>query len=100
MLSCPHCHTRVDLRGLEYPGLFKDYRVCPHCNGKFTPDTATKKRQAIFIVIAMVSLLFTVLMSIDGTDWLIPSVVSYLVLAGLVYWGNRHIFLIPYNGRE
>lgn len=63
----------------------------------FTPDTKTKHRQMICIFIALVSLVLTVLLYFEGIKWLLPAVVSYLVLGLLIYWGNRHIYLVPYN---
>ncbi len=97
MLSCPHCETEIRLRELSHPGLFKDYRICPKCSGKFTPDRKTKSRQMICIIIAIVSLVFTVLLYYEGTKWLILCVISYFVLGLLVYWGNKRIYLVPYN---
>ena len=60
------------------------------------PDIKTRYRQAIFIFIAIVSLVLTVLLYFQGTEWLIPAMISYLILALLIYWGNKHIFLVPY----
>ena len=89
------------MRELDHPGLFEDYRICPKCGGKFTPDSKTKYRQAVSIVIAIVSLGFTLLLYFDGTNWLIPASISYLVLGLLIYRGNRRIYLVPYNkGRD
>jgi len=31
-----------------------------------------------------------------GTGWLLPAVTSYLILGGLIYWGNRRVYLVPY----
>ena len=85
------------MRELRHPGFFKNFRVCPNCQGNFTPDTRTKYRQAIFIFIAIISLVVTILLYIDGPQWLIPGIISYVILGLLIYWGNRHIFLVPYN---
>ena len=88
------------MKELSHPGLFKDYRICPNCSGKFTPDIKTKYRQAICILVAIVSLVLTILLYFDGTDWLIPGMISYLILGLLIYWGNKHIFLVPYKGDQ
>lgn len=88
------------MRKLKHPGLFKNYRVCPGCHGKFTPDSKTKYRQAIAIFIAGVSLVLTSLLYFEGTEWLIPAVISYLILGILIYRGNKQIFLVPYAGEE
>jgi hypothetical protein len=97
MLNCPHCKTDIQIAEIGHPGLFKDYRVCPNCSGKFTPDTKTKHRQLTCIFIGIVSLILTLLLYFEGTTWLIPAVISYIVLSLLIYWGNKHIYLVPYN---
>ena len=82
---------------LDHPGLFENYRVCPGCGGRFTPDTRSKQRQAFFIVVALISLVLTLLLYFDGTGWLLPAVMSYGILGFLIYWGNRRIYLVPYR---
>ena len=96
MLNCPHCRSEVRLAELPHPGLFKNYRICPACGGAFTPDTPTKYRQALCILIALVSLFLTVRLYIVG-DWLWPALVSYAILALLIFWGNKRIYLVPYR---
>ena len=97
MLTCPYCNIEIRLRALNHPGLFKNYRVCPNCHGKFTPDTKTKHRQANFIYVAIISLIITMLLYFKGIEWLIPGIISYVILGLLIYWGNKHIFLVPYK---
>jgi len=36
-------------------------------------------------------------MYFKGMEWLIPSIVSYVIFGLLIYWGNKHMFLVPYN---
>ena len=101
VLTCPHCSHEIDIRKLPHPGFFKNFRICPNCERKFTPDPDTKRLQAIAIPIALVSLVFTLLLYFRGTEWLIPAILSYVILGPLFYWGNRRIFLVPYkNGRN
>lgn len=100
MLKCPHCKAEIVLKTLPHPGFFKDYRICPGCGGKFTPDRETKYRQAVCIIVALLSLLFTGFMYHDGTDWLVPAVISYVALAGLIFWGNKKIYLVPYRTKQ
>ena len=97
MLSCPHCEKEIVMRKLGHPGLFKNFRICQNCNGKFMPDLKTKYRQAICIVLATVSLLLTIMLYFNGTEWLVPAVISYVLLGLLIYWGNKHIVLVPYE---
>ena len=97
MKSCPHCNIEIRVRELPHQGLFDNFRVCPNCEGLFTVDTDTKRRQAICIVILLVSLLFTVLLYFKGMEWLIPALFSYAVITGVLYWGNKNLFFVPYE---
>lgn len=51
----------------------------------------------MFIVVALISLAFTLFLYFVGTQWLFPALVSYGFLAGLVYRGNKHVTLVPYE---
>ena len=97
MLFCPHCQQQVELRNLPHPSLFADFRVCPGCKGKFTPDAATKKRQAVLLVVAVASLAFTSLWYFSSPVWLIPALITYVIMGLLIYHGNRRIYLVPFN---
>ena len=59
-------------------------------------DTATKYRQAACLVIAVISLVLTLLLYGRDSTWLIPALVSYVVLGFLIYWGNKKVFFVPY----
>ena len=96
MRTCPHCKIEIRIRELPHQGLFENFRVCPDCGGRFTVDTETKYRQAAFIFILLLSLAFTVLLYFRGTAWLIPALVSYVLLGTIVYWGNRQLFYVRY----
>ena len=61
------------------------------------PDSKTKHRQAIFLFIAIISLVLTMLLYFKGMEWLIPSITSYVILGLFIYLGNKHIFLVPYT---
>ena len=100
MTTCPHCSLEIRLRELQYQGLFKNFRICPNCRGSFTVDTDTKYRQAIFIFIALISLVFTILLYFQGSDWLFPALISYVILGLLIYWGNKQLYLVPYQKNQ
>jgi uncharacterized protein (DUF983 family) len=101
MLTCPHCGDEICIRELPHQGLFKSHRICPKCDGSFTPDTDTKYRQAVFILILIISLVITLLLYFEGTWWLIPAIFCYVTLGIILYWGNKHMFLVPYpNDRD
>jgi uncharacterized protein (DUF983 family) len=97
MQTCPHCRIELRVRELRYQGLFKSFRICTNCGGSFTVDSKTKYRQAAFIVIAIISLVFTILLYYKDLKWLIPALVSYVVLGILIYWGNKKVFFVPYQ---
>jgi hypothetical protein len=96
VLTCPHCNHEIHIRELPHPGFFKNFRICPNCEGCFTPDPDTKRLQAILIFILIFSLVFTLLLYFRGNEWLIPAISSYVVLGLIIYWGNKRIFLVPY----
>ncbi len=97
MKTCPHCHTDIIMRKLRHQGFFKNYRVCPNCGGRFTVDKHTKYRQAVSLVIVLISLIFTLLMYYQSLDWLVPAIISYVVFGIIIYWGNKNLFLVPYK---
>ncbi|UCD70027.1 MAG: hypothetical protein JSW48_08345 [Betaproteobacteria bacterium] len=63
-------------------------------------DAGTRYRQAAFLVIAVVSLIMTLLLYVRGTVWLISALVSYIVLGLLIYWGNKRLHLVPFEQRQ
>jgi hypothetical protein len=97
MLTCPHCEVEVRIKELPYQGYFKSFRICPNCEGSFVVDKDTKIRQAIFFVIATISLVTTTLLYLKGTDWLIPTIVSNVTLGVFVYWANKRVSFVPYE---
>lgn len=99
-LTCPHCGDAVVMRELRHQGIWASHRLCPHCAGAFVVDRDTRRRQAICIAIALLSLLFTGLLYFRGNDWLFPALASYAVLAALIYRGNRLVVLVPWPENE
>jgi len=97
MHTCPHCTIDITVREVPHQGLFDNFRICPNCGGRFTVDTDTKYRQAILIFIALISLAFTIMLYFQGLEWLVAALVSYVVFGLLLYWGNRKMFLVPYQ---
>lgn len=100
MQTCPHCHKEVNLAELRYQGMWVNYRQCPYCNRYFAVDKKTKKRQAIFIVLTLVSLALTMLLYYNGLKWLLPAIISYIIIGIGIYWANKRVFLIPYDKDE
>jgi len=46
------------------------------------------------IIIALVSLVLTLLLYYRGTEWLAPAIGSYVILGMIIYWGNKRVFLV------
>ncbi len=97
MQICPFCQEKIVLRELPYQGLFKTFRICPKCGGRFTVDIETKRWQAVCLIIGMISLCFTLLMYYVGSAWIMPSLLTYIILALIIYWRNKRVFLVPYK---
>ena len=97
MATCPYCNVEIRLNELPHQGLFKSFRICPQCGKIFEVDKHTKTRQSIFIVVLFFSLAFTVLLYYGNRNWLIPALVSYLIVGVIVYLGNKRLFLVPYK---
>ncbi len=96
MPRCPYCQVEISGRDLGRQAQFKPYRVCDRCGGQFTLDRATRRRQMIAIGVGLVSLLLTMAMYYLGNDWLLPAIISYVVLGAIIFWGNRLLYLVPY----
>jgi len=42
-------------------------------------------------------LVFTLFLYFDDTAWLIPSLISYIALGALLFWGNKKVHFVPYD---
>ena len=97
MLQCPHCQTVVIMKELPHQSVFASFRACPECEGLFTPDTDTKIRQALCILVALIALVYTLCLYFDTNGWLVPAISSYVALGVLIYRGNKKMYLVPYD---
>ncbi len=97
MPNCPFCDFIISGKDVKNTISFKSYSSCPNCDGHYTIDRATKRRQIIAILIALISLTFTIGWCFLNQEWLIPSIVSYIVLIGFIIWANRKVRYIAYK---
>jgi len=97
MPECPHCRQVIDGKDLRDQFSLKPYRSCSSCARPFTVDVSTKYRQAIGLVIAFFSLVLTFGWFFRGIDWLIPAIISYIILGLFIYWGNKRVVFVPYE---
>ena len=96
MLTCPHCNEPVELRQLQHQDLFSSHRICPACDGAFDVDSDTKRRQGIFIIVAVVSFVLTLLMFSNFLPWAPFAVVSYAILGVGIHRANKKVRLVKY----
>lgn len=94
MPACPHCSASIDLRKIKHQGLLVSYRICPMCGQKFEVDPKTKRRQAVFIILALISLVLTILMHGNVSQWFPFAAFSYVLLIGTIYYGNKRVFFV------
>jgi hypothetical protein len=97
MHTCPLCSAHFHVRQLPHQSWWKNYRVCPSCGGRISVDSDTKIRQALFLLVALMSLGFTVMLQFDGPHWLLPAIVSYVVIGLALYRGTKKMFFVPYD---
>ena len=93
-LACPHCNDAIVMRELRHQGLFAFHRLCPHCEKAFSVDRDTRRRHAVCLAVALFSLLFSLLLYAGSDAWLLPALLSYAVLAILIYRGNQEVRLV------
>jgi hypothetical protein len=84
-MNCPVCGSDMRSRSLLSHYSLKPYRVCPDCNARYTADLNTKKQQVPIVLLTLIALGLTAAVSISGLVWILPAVVSYIIL--LVYVG-------------
>lgn len=99
MHTCPHCHNELDLRELQKANAlkFNKYSICPHCGNKFTVDPDTKTRQVVTLLIAVVTLFFTLMGYFRDTTWFIPTLISGTALALYIYRANKWVEFVPFR---
>lgn len=80
--------------------MIKNYRKCPYCSDFITVDKKTKRRQAIFLLLTLGSLVLTILWYFQDSKWFIPAMLSYLIIGVFLYWANKRVLLVPYEKDE
>ncbi len=45
-------------------------------------------------------LAFTILLYLGDNNWLIPAIISYIFLIGLIFWGNKKLYYVPYKNTD
>ncbi len=79
-MNCPVCGSDMRSRSVLSHYSLKPYRVCPDCNAKYTADSKTKKRQIPILILALTALGLTFAVRLNGFVWLLPAVVSHIIL--------------------
>ncbi len=97
MSNCPHCKNEIDGKHLREQFSLKSYKICPSCEGLFTVDSSTKQRQALGVIIALISLLLTLGLFSMEEQLFIPAAISYVALGFYIYWANKLVLFVPYD---
>lgn len=97
MHKCPLCCNQFRVKELGYGRIFTNYRICPHCDGKIIVDKDTRYRYLVFIVISLISLVFTLFLYFDGSKWLVPALATYVVMGVYLYWCTNNVYFVPYG---
>lgn len=80
MMNCPVCGSDMRSRSLLADFSLKPCRVCPDCNAKYRADAKTRRRQVPIIILALIASSLTFAVSLKGIVWLLPAVVSHIIL--------------------
>lgn len=83
-LNCPACGSDMRDRGMLAHYSLKPYRVCPACQGKYTVDTATKRRQLLIGLLAMITIVLATVSFDRGFPWSLATFLCGIGLLGYV----------------
>jgi len=95
-MNCPACGSNMRSRSLLSHYSLKPYRVCPDCNAKYTTDSKSKKRQIPIVLLVLLSLILTGAVGVKGISWLLPALVSQIVLWGYVGYALSKVTYVRY----
>ena len=95
-MNCPACGSDMRSRSLLSHYSLKPYRVCPDCNAKYTTDSKSKKRQIPIFFLGLISLTLTGAVGFKGTGWMLPALVSLIVLWGYVGYALSKVTYVRY----
>lgn len=74
----------------------KPYRLCPDCNAKYRADLKTRKRQVPIFILALIALGLTFAVSLKGFVWLLPAVVSHIILWAYIGYTLSKVTYVQY----
>jgi hypothetical protein len=95
-MNCPTCGSDMRSRSLLSHYSSKPYRVCPDCNANYTTDSKTRKRQIRIIILTLNALVLTVSVGLKGVAWLLPAVVSHVILWGYIGYALSKVTYVQY----
>ena len=95
-MNCPVCGSDMRSRSLLSHYSLKPYRVCPDCSSKYTTDSKTKKRQVPIIILVLIAMALTFAVSLKGLIWLLPAVVSHIVLWVYIGYALSKVIYVKY----
>ena len=95
-MNCPVCGSDMRSRSLLSHYSLKPYRVCPDCNARYTSDLNTKKRQVPIVLLILIALGLTVAVGLRGFIWLLPAVLSHIILWVYVGYAVSKVTYVQY----
>ena len=96
-MNCPACGSNMRSRSLFSHYSLKPYRVCPDCNARYTTDLNTRKRQIPIALLGLNALGLTFAASLKGVVWLLPAVVSQIILWVYVGYALSEVIYVKYS---
>lgn len=96
-LTCPACDSRMQGKSLLSQFSLKPYRVCPDCGARYTSDTRSKRRQVPILCLVLLALGLSLAIGIYGSAWLVPAVLSHMVLWSYVVYAFSKLAYVPYR---
>ena len=95
-MTCPVCGSDMRSRSLLSHYSLRPYRVCPDCNAKYSTDPKTRRRQIPIIILTLIALVLTVLVGLKGAAWLLPAVVSHIILWSYIGYALSKLTYVQY----
>ena len=96
-MNCPMCGSDMRGRSLQSRYSLKPYRVCPDCGDKYTADPKTKQRQFPIIILVLIALGSTAAVALKGHMWLLPAMLSNIVLWCYVGYAVSRVKYVQYS---
>lgn len=96
-MTCPICQSDMRSRNLLSHYSLKPYRVCPDCQGRYTADARTKKRNRVIAVLGLLTIALSIAGLNYGFPWGVASFLAGTVLLVYVGYGLSKLKYVEYR---